>query len=182
MLACLRSGWIDEPYGCVIEWIVNCCLPQQGSALCMYPATCNELIVFIPVRFFVRHLADALTLTESTVVQVYGWDPTGTIVFNDVFCTNNSAEENGGCFHGSGKAIFNNGTVMLNNQGEHGGSICKRTQLQLFVFLFGSRGTAATAGMCFMGRFWQLNRPQTMIVRAATRIIRRPKPGPTSPR
>ena len=40
---------------------------------------------------------------------------------------------------------------MLNNQGEHGGSICKRTQLQLFVFLFGSRGTAATAGMCFMG-------------------------------
>lgn len=147
MLACLRSGWIDEPYGCVIEWIVNCCLPQQGSALCMYPATCNELIFFSPVRFFVRHLADALTLTESTVVQVYGWDPAGTIVFNDVFCTNNLAVEHGGCFRGSGKVIFNNGTVMLNNQGEHGGSICKRANCS---YLFSQVGEPLLPPACVL--------------------------------
>lgn len=54
---------------------------------------------------------------------VKGWDKYGTVVFNDVFCTNNSAAQNGGCFHGAGKGIFNDGAVMLNNQGIHGGSI-----------------------------------------------------------
>lgn len=74
-----------------------------------------------------------MTSTEFTAVQVKGWDVDGTIVFNDVFCTNNSALENGGCFHGAGKTIFNDGTVMLNNQGEHGGSICKRNSFNTLL-------------------------------------------------
>lgn len=61
----------------------------------------------------------------SAIAQVHGWDSEGTIVFNDVFCSSNMAGGNGGCFHGATKAIFNDGTVMLNNQGTNGGSICK---------------------------------------------------------
>ena len=63
-------------------------------------------------------------------MQVRGWDPDGTIVLNDVSCTSYSAVGHGGCFHGSGKVVFNDGTVMLNNQGDHGGSICKCNSFQ----------------------------------------------------
>ena len=63
--------------------------------------------------------------TEFTVSQVLGWDASGTITFNDMSCTHNSVAGNGGCFHGSGKSVFGNGTRMLDNYAEHGGSICK---------------------------------------------------------
>lgn len=67
-----------------------------------------------------------LSITEPTIVQVRGWDTSGTIIFNDIVGTNNSAVRHGGCFHGSGKGIFNNGTVMLANYAEDGGSICEQ--------------------------------------------------------
>lgn len=60
------------------------------------------------------------------IVQVFGWDIKGTIVFNDVLCKDNGAQISGGCFYGSGKAIFNDGTVMLDNSGANGGSVCER--------------------------------------------------------
>lgn len=85
-----------------------------------------------------------LFITESAVVQVFGWDASGTITFNDMLCTNNSAEEYGGCFHGSGKGVFNNGTVMLDNHAEHGGSICENIMYAATVILW---------WVCFMGRF-----------------------------
>lgn len=84
-------------------------------------------------------LADAAALTESTVLQVCGRHSSGTIVFNDVRCTDNSAVGNGGCFHGSGKATFKNRTVMLNNQGINGGGICEYN--------------SCIIGVCFIGGF-----------------------------
>ena len=55
-----------------------------------------------------------------------GWDINGTIVFNDVICEQNYAVRDGGCFYGLGEGIFNNGTVVLDNMAENGGSICER--------------------------------------------------------
>lgn len=68
-------------------------------------------------------------------VQVLGWDSNGTITFNDVVCTRNTALESGGCFSGRGRGIVNdgtvmhsvvnNGTVMHHNHAEYGGCICE---------------------------------------------------------
>lgn len=52
-----------------------------------------------------------------------GWNENGTIVFNDVLCTKNSAETYGGCFYASGGGIINDGTEMLDNLADRGGSI-----------------------------------------------------------
>ena len=57
---------------------------------------------------------------------MFGWDPNGLIVFNDVVCTRNTAVDgNGGCLHGAGTGIVNNGTIMLDNTGTNGGCICE---------------------------------------------------------
>ncbi|CAM9190499.1 unnamed protein product [Ectocarpus sp. 8 AP-2014] len=54
---------------------------------------------------------------------VLGWDSTGTVEFNDVVCSNNTAGGNGGCFYGSGKGILNAGTLMRSNEGIYGASV-----------------------------------------------------------
>lgn len=61
----------------------------------------------------------------SPVVQVFGWDPSGTIVFNDVSCTQNLAIGNGGCFFSKGRSSVQNGTVMHDNNAGDGGCICE---------------------------------------------------------
>ena len=69
-------------------------------------------------------------------VQVFGWDPKGTIIFKDVVCTENEAPENGGgCFYGYGTGIFNDATVMTGNVALHGGSI-RECHLYLWIFVF----------------------------------------------
>lgn len=59
------------------------------------------------------------------IVQVLGWNVDGTIVFDEVLCANNSAENHGGCVYAFGGGIFNDGTEMLNNSADRGGSICE---------------------------------------------------------
>lgn len=58
-------------------------------------------------------------------MQVFGWDTSGTITFNDVTCSDNSAESEGGCFFGAGKSIINDGTVMHHNSARDGGCLCE---------------------------------------------------------
>ena len=58
-------------------------------------------------------------------MQVFGWDPSGTIMFNDVVCTNNSADGSGGCFCSTGKSVVNDGTLMHENEAYDGGCICE---------------------------------------------------------
>ena len=54
-----------------------------------------------------------------------GWDSSGTIIFNDVVCTNNLADGSGGCLYNTGRSRVNNGTVMHDNEATHGGCICE---------------------------------------------------------
>lgn len=58
-----------------------------------------------------------------SVVQVFGWDENGTMIFNDVLCTENTAYRNGGCFSASGRGVVNDGTAMTGNVALNGGSI-----------------------------------------------------------
>lgn len=62
------------------------------------------------------------------MVQVMGWNASGTIVFNHVSCAANTVINDGGCFYGMGRGIINDGTVMLDNEASNGGgaSICER--------------------------------------------------------
>ncbi|CAN0292075.1 unnamed protein product, partial [Laminaria digitata] len=80
---------------------------------------------------------------------VYGWDSDGTIVFDDVFCTNNSAIEHGGCLHSSGKVIINDGTVMLNNTADRGGGISTGNEGGDILV----NGGEFTGGTCSRGGF-----------------------------
>lgn len=66
-----------------------------------------------------------MRLLELTV-QVIGWDTSGTIVFNAVACTQNTAGGYRGCFRGAGRNTVNDGTVMHDNEAAHGGCICER--------------------------------------------------------
>lgn len=66
-----------------------------------------------------------LTSTLPPVVQVFGWDVSGTITFNDVTCSDNKAVSEGGCYYGSGLSIINDGTVMHNNEALDGGCLCE---------------------------------------------------------
>lgn len=59
-------------------------------------------------------------------VQVYGWDVSGTITFNDVTCSDNSAVSEGGCYYAAGQSEINNGTVMHDNSALDGGCIRER--------------------------------------------------------
>lgn len=59
---------------------------------------------------------------------MFGWDAHGTIIFNDVICKDNTVTEDGGCFHGWGGGIFNNGTALLGNVANNGACICERTK------------------------------------------------------
>lgn len=79
----------------------------------IYLVQCNEMLIYLYPDVF--------------ILQVFGWNTTGTIEFNDFFCRNNSAAENGGCFYGAGRALVNNGTVMLDNVAKLGGCICEST-------------------------------------------------------
>lgn len=67
------------------------------------------------------------------MVQVLGWDASGTVEFNDVLCEENSATIGGGCFYGAGGGIINAGTAMLHNSAADGGSIreCSHSHLEV---------------------------------------------------
>lgn len=56
---------------------------------------------------------------------MFGWDVRRTVELNDVVCSQNSAEENGGCFYGAGKGVVNDGTSMLGNLAGQGGCVCE---------------------------------------------------------
>ena len=56
---------------------------------------------------------------------MFGWDPSGTIVFNDVLCEKNVAVGNGGCLYSTGRSSVNDGTVMHDNEANEGGCICE---------------------------------------------------------
>lgn len=49
----------------------------------------------------------------------------GTIEFNDVLCSQNTAGEDGGCFYSAGKGTITNGTTMQDNVAVDGGCICE---------------------------------------------------------
>ena len=100
-------------------------------------------------------------------MQVLGWDTSGTIIFNDIFGTNNSAEGHGGCFHGSGKSIFNDGTTMLANYAEHGGSICEKNIIRSLV----EAPLLPQAQVSLYGSFKVLNLPRNIEGRAKNEPI-----------
>lgn len=54
-------------------------------------------------------------------------DSEGTIEFQSVVCSNNSAGASGGCFHGWGAGFISNWTLMENNTAESGAAMreCK---------------------------------------------------------
>lgn len=56
---------------------------------------------------------------------MFGWDVGRTVELNDVVCSQNSAEENGGCFYGAGRGVVNDGTSMLGNLADQGGCVCE---------------------------------------------------------
>lgn len=62
-------------------------------------------------------------------MQVFGRNWTGTIDFNDVLCSQNTAEEAGGCYYSAGRGTVTNGTTMEENVSGHGGCICERITL-----------------------------------------------------
>eukprot|EP00903_Cladosiphon_okamuranus_P020452 g18772.t1 len=62
-------------------------------------------------------------IADESGGAVFGWDISRTIELNDVVCSQNSAEENGGCFYGAGRGVVNNATSMLGNLAEQGGCI-----------------------------------------------------------
>lgn len=58
---------------------------------------------------------------------MFFWDRYGTGTLNNFTCSNNIADDSGGCLYAAGTAIINNGTVMKGNEAELGGAICKLT-------------------------------------------------------
>ncbi|CAM9909015.1 unnamed protein product [Ectocarpus sp. 4 AP-2014] len=64
-------------------------------------------------------LGGSTTLTNNSAEEngagVFGWDPTGTVVFNDVVCSDNTVGGLGGCYYAAGKGIVNDGAVMRGN-------------------------------------------------------------------
>ncbi|CAB1103690.1 unnamed protein product [Ectocarpus sp. CCAP 1310/34] len=78
-------------------------------------------------------VASAAMLGGGTVVTsnvadesgggVFGWYSRGAVEMNDVTCSLNEAEENGGCFYSAGIGIVNDGTVMLDNLADAGGCV-----------------------------------------------------------
>lgn len=79
------------------------------------------------------------------LLQVFGWDATGTIEFNDVVCTGSVSAANGGCLYVSGVGVVNDGTVMRGNQAKAGGCLCK---LPWFVCLCKRRSEYSIDGYC----------------------------------
>ncbi|CAM9831277.1 unnamed protein product [Scytosiphon promiscuus] len=77
--------------------------------------------------------ASTATLGGDTLVKnnqadesgggVFGWDSSGEVELDDVLCTGNIAEENGGCFYSAGRSIFNSGTSMVDNFADQGACI-----------------------------------------------------------
>lgn len=63
------------------------------------------------------------------VTQVFGWDVRKTVELNDVVCSQNFAEENGGCFYGAGRGVVNTGTAMLGNLADQGGCVCESSAI-----------------------------------------------------
>lgn len=64
-----------------------------------------------------------------TIVQVFGWDSDGGTEFNDVVCSYNSAQANGGCLNSLGAGVVGTGTAMQGNVAGTGGCIreCETT-------------------------------------------------------
>lgn len=77
-------------------------------------------------------------------MQVMGWDWGGMITFNDVVCQENTAVENGGCFYGTGGAIFNEGATLRNNVANNGACICERNVYDCLEFTWSGRSVSAT--------------------------------------
>lgn len=80
------------------------------------------------------HLRKQKTVTGSPfsislIAQVFGWDPAGTIEFNEAVCSYNfAAAQGGGCFCGQGKGIINTGAKMRGNAADTGGCICESSR------------------------------------------------------
>ncbi|CAM9376759.1 unnamed protein product, partial [Laminaria digitata] len=72
-------------------------------------------------------LGGGTRLTNNTAISgggaVFGWDSSGKIIFDDIWCAQNSAIEYGGCFYIAGSGIVNNGTAMHDNEAAIGGCI-----------------------------------------------------------
>ncbi|CAM9217775.1 unnamed protein product, partial [Laminaria digitata] len=77
--------------------------------------------------------ASSMTLDGGTMITnnavsksagaVLGWDSAGTITFNNVTCSDNSAVSEGGCYYGRGTTVINDGTVMHDNSALDGGCL-----------------------------------------------------------
>ena len=109
-------------YMCLIQ--LQCCLLQQLQSMAPRLALTTSLSTKMCIW---RYPANVQTLSSGaksySVAQVLGWDANGTVIFNDVLCKENSAENHGGCFYAVGTGIVNDGAVMLQNSASNGGSI-----------------------------------------------------------
>ncbi|CAN0066944.1 unnamed protein product [Ectocarpus sp. 4 AP-2014] len=104
--------------------------------------------------------ASAATLGGGTVVTsnvadetgggVFGWYSGGVVEMNDVACSLNEAEENGGCFYSAGIGIVNDGTVMLDNLADLGGCIYVSADSNVNVNGGEFRGCRSTGNGGFM--------------------------------
>lgn len=63
-------------------------------------------------------------LSPGLVWQIFLWDRYGAGTLNNFTCSNNVADDSGGCMYAAGTAIIN-GTVMKGNEAELGGAICE---------------------------------------------------------
>lgn len=64
-------------------------------------------------------------LCKMYTPQIFGWDPNGTVVLEDMVCQNNTGVEQGGCISAHGIAVIGEDTYMFGNQGDLGGCICE---------------------------------------------------------
>lgn len=87
----------------------------------------RDTLTVISITTYLVVICISVTPPDVLILQVFGWNTTGTMELNDVFCGNNTAAKNGGCFYAAGRALINNGTVMLDNVAELGGCICEDT-------------------------------------------------------
>lgn len=66
-----------------------------------------------------------IQISTNQIAQVFGWDITAVVELNDVVCSQNSAEENGGCLYAAGGGTVNDGATMLGNLADQGGCVCE---------------------------------------------------------
>lgn len=56
---------------------------------------------------------------------MFAWDPAQYVELDNITCTNNTAEDKGGCMYTAGNTTINKNVVMLDNTGGAGGCICE---------------------------------------------------------